>query len=85
MRRVDGDDLVLLGGPDGLRERTVGLADIRRAVVEVEFTPVPAAVAALSPRRPRRRRGSRRDAGDDGRDTDDTEVADVSADGRDAG
>lgn len=47
VRRVDGDILVLLGGPDGLQESTIPLADIRRAVVEVEFTPVPAPVAAL--------------------------------------
>lgn len=76
VRRVDDDDLVLLWGPDGLRQRTVALADIRRAVVEVEFTPVPSAVAALLAE----------DAGvDNGRDTDDTEVAEDSAGGRDAG
>jgi ribosome maturation factor RimP len=47
IRRLDGDTLVLLGGSDGLAEFRVPLSEIRRAVVEVEFAPVPAPVAAL--------------------------------------
>ncbi len=66
------------GDPTVCGRARSALADIRRAVVEVEFTPVPAAVAALLAE----------DAGvptTQSRDTDDTEVADDSADGRDAG
>jgi ribosome maturation factor RimP len=47
VRRLDGDTLVLLGGPTGLQESTIELQEIRKAVVEVEFSPVPAAVAAV--------------------------------------
>jgi len=45
--RVDGDTVVLLTGPDGLQQRSVPLAGISRAKVEVEFAPPPAAVADL--------------------------------------
>lgn len=45
--RLDGDNLVLLGGPSGLDESVVALSAIRKAVVEVEFSPVPEAVARL--------------------------------------
>jgi ribosome maturation factor RimP len=47
IRRLDGDILILLGGAEGLAESGMPLSDIHRAVVEVEFAPVPPAVAAL--------------------------------------
>lgn len=45
--RVDGDTVVLLTGPDGLQQRSVPLAGISRAKVEVEFGPPPAGVVEL--------------------------------------
>lgn len=47
LRRLDGDTLVLLGGPSGLDESVVALSAIRAAVVEVEFAPIPDAVARV--------------------------------------
>jgi ribosome maturation factor RimP len=47
MRRIEDGQLVLLDGPSGLDESIIDLADVRRAVVEVEFSPVPPEVAAI--------------------------------------
>lgn len=45
--RLDGDDVVVLTGADGVQQRSVPHSDIARAKVEVEFGPPPAAVVAI--------------------------------------
>ncbi|MBM9465875.1 ribosome maturation factor RimP [Nakamurella leprariae] len=91
-RRVDGTTLTarvagaddehvqVLTGCDGLQPDTVALADIERAVVEVEFSPVPAAVAQALGLTP-----ASEPVDLDDTELDDTEVDDTDHDSADLG